>query len=141
MAGEGGKIDPGSGFDPRRWVSNITYEEIHAFQIGAVIFALAAIADSPHILAVGLSILLWALGIRSSPYRKTRDGEKKSQQKKSSGMAKKLLGQIRRETHYYAAGAVAGDRAGWIAYQWLFNTAPDHYEQIPEIVRMLTAGV
>lgn len=137
-------VDAAEEADPKRWLSALTYEEIHALQIGASLGFLAAAASSPYIFYVALSVLLWALGIRCSPHRRTSTGDSKQcdhEQREGSGMSRKFLGQIRRETHYYIGGLIIGDRVGWYAHQWLFDTAPNHYDKLPEIIRMLTGGL
>lgn len=131
--------------DPLAWFKTLTYAEIHAFQIGAALTLLAAAAASPTVLGAYLAIALWALGLRGSPRRSTRTGSKKSESAASeptdgtrgSGLAQKFLVQIRAEVHYFLVGGIVGDRVGATAHYVWFGTFPDHYEQLPEIVRAL----
>lgn len=144
-----GGPDASDGFDPRRWLTSLTYEEIHAIVPGVAIFCLSAVAASVALLSSGLALLLWAWGIRISPYRDTRTGDRKtiaeledvaadeSSDGKLSGMVAKYLVQIRHEPHYFTAGAVAGDGLGRLGHYWLFGTWPTHYEKLPEIIEAL----
>lgn len=130
--------------DPLAWFKTITYQEIHAFQIGAALCFLAAVASNAAVLGAYLAIGLWALGVRASPRRDTHSGDTDTiadDEMASHGAHSKLLTQIRREPHYYISGGAVGDRVGYYAHRVVFDADPTHYEQLPEIVETLTLGL
>lgn len=141
-------VDAGDSFGPREWIADLSYKEIHAAVIGASLAFLAAVGSNVEILTVLLAILLWALGVRASPRRSTASGDRKPKDTDdddkrtglSSGMVRKLLVQIRQETHYYIGGVVVGDRIGWIAHKRLYDVPPDHYQEINQIIETLLLG-
>ena len=141
--------DASDSFDLRVWVSTIEYEEIHAVQAGLVFFGLAALASSVALLAAGVALLLWAWGIRSSPYRSTKTGDKKTVEEleevvgddssdgKMKGLVAKYLVQIRHEPHYFTTGAVVGDIVGRTIHRLVFDVWPDHHTELGDVVEML----
>lgn len=136
-------------FRLRRWRSTLTYEELHAAGIGAALFGLAATAASEALLAAALAVLLWAWGIRASPYRDTRTGARKASfpaaddvaddaaDGESVGIVAKYLAQIRNEALYFTVGGFAGDGVGRLAHLWFFGSWPDHYEALPRLIETL----
>lgn len=143
-------FDSSRPFDVREWLSLLSYEKIHALQYGFVIMLLAAWASSPTVLAAFVAVSLWAVGIRSSPYRFTSSGEKKRKVVEEDGemveedadgvklkFPKQVLKEIRNKVHYFWFGGLVGDRAGYFTHVMLYETEPDHYAQLPEIVRLL----
>lgn len=123
-------------FGVREWINDLSYAEIHSAAIGAGLTFGAAIGESPTVLAFSLAIAACALGIRCT--NRGKDGDCDHDDGRLSG---KLRGQIHRETPYYLGGMVVGDRIGWLAYRYLFESGPAHYEELPEIIRMIATGL
>ena len=138
------EFDTSGSFSVDEWLALWSYEKIHATIYGFVYAFLAATLSSGYILSVGAAVLLWALGIRSSPHRVTKTGDKKpehvkerTRDGKAYGLSAQLLAEIRHKPHYFLGGAVAGDRVGWLVHYWLYGVGPDHYEKIPQIAEAI----
>lgn len=153
----------GTGYGPRAFFADLSYEEIHALQIGGVLLFLAAFANSGVLLSAFIAILFWALGIRGFPSRDTATGDPKAPEQPApyttmyqnlertterdyshhGGVPEfesphiELLRQIRREPHYYVGGGIIGDRLGAVLYYWMHGSWPTIYEDLPERVDIL----
>lgn len=137
----------------RGFFRNFTWEKGHALTYGATLLFLAAAAASVYVFAGFVAIVLWALGIRSSPYRHSHTGDKKRdpiegdlheldpetavEYIESLPVHRKVLLEIRHKPHYFIGGGVVGDRLGYVFHYLVHGVPPDHYSDIPEIVSML----
>lgn len=155
------EFDTSEGFDLSTWLSLWSYEKFHSIGIGAGLAFLAAVSASAYLLGAYLAILFWALGIRGSPFRSTRTGDKcdedgdaehhdapgdleevvaERSDDHGSGMHAQLLAEIRRKPHYYGIGGLLGDRFGYGVYYLIHGVGPEHYEHLPDVVRLLLGG-
>lgn len=133
--------DASESFDLRKWVRTISYEKIHATAYGAFLLFVAAMASSAYVLAGFVSIALWALGVRSSPFRYTVSGDPKFDGEQELKPHKKIFKEIRHKPHYFLGGGVVGEGIGRLAYYVVHGSQPDHWAQLPEIVSRLMLGV
>lgn len=151
-------------FEFRRWARSVTYEKVHAAVYGAFLLFIAALASSAYVLGGFVAIVLWALGVRASPFRYTQSGDKKVVYRdedvhpklRDSDVVvrvtgddeaaklkphKKVFMEIRHKPHYFIGGGAVGEAAGRVGYYLLHGTQPDHWEHLPEIVARLFLGV
>lgn len=128
--------DASDGFDPRQWLSTITYAEIHSLVIGAGILFLAALADSAAFFFVFIAILYGVFRLGGTD-GEDDDGEEESPVQ----LRQKYMDQIGREFHYYLGGGLAGERIGAYAFYRVHDHWPTYYEEIPEVVETLFGGL
>lgn len=129
-------VDADDTFGVREWITDLSYAEIHAAAIGGALTFGAAIGESTTVLAFSLAIAACALGVRCT--NRGEDGQ--CEHDENGPLNEKLRSQIHRETPYYLGGMVVGDRLGWLAHRLLFESGPNHYHELPEIIRMVVAG-
>lgn len=135
------EFDTSEAFDLEAWLGTFSYEKAHAIYYGFLFAFIAAVAASAYVLAIGIGILMWAMGIRASPYRETKTGDKcdaseDERDPRKQGLTKQLLMEIRHKPHYYVGGLIVGDRAGYATHWFLTGAAPDHYRHLPEMLEL-----
>lgn len=72
----------------RAWLADLTYDEVHAFTVGFVPWALYAVVESDALLGAGIAVIMMALGHKA--------------------IETKTLRYLVREPHYALGGAVIG---------------------------------
>lgn len=72
----------------RKWVADLNYDEVHAFTIGFVVWALYGFTTSEILMTAGIGLILASVG--------------------QAKLKNKTLRYILREPHYLQGGAVIG---------------------------------